>query len=308
MRGYKCKIQKDNHKIKRQPINELETAEAKHKKTDALLRKSEEHYQTLLDTIPHGIQEIDTSGSIIFVNKAYNRIYGCEEGEVIGTSILDKLAHDSERDKLRDYLKRLLKDQPTPTPYFEKNRTKEGRIIDVQVDWNYKRDKKGRVVGFISVITDITERKKAEEALKESEEKYHNLIEHANDAIVSINREGMIIGFNKKAEKMFGYSREEMLGKPSYLLVVQQHREKQKRILKKFAETGTRLYMENKIIEGKGLRKDGKEFDVEFSYYFLDIRGELIATAIIRDISERKEWQSKNLLTIRIDSRILPQS
>jgi PAS domain S-box-containing protein len=157
--------EKGKHKVKRQPINALETAEGKYNKTDALLRKSEEHYQTLLDTIPHGIQEIDTSGSIIFVNGAYNRIYGCEEGEVIGTSILDKLAHDSERDKLRDYLKRLLKDQPIPTPYFEKNRTKEGRIIDVQVDWNYMRDIKGHVVGFISVITDITERKKAEQEL-----------------------------------------------------------------------------------------------------------------------------------------------
>jgi len=58
-----------------------------------------------------------------------------------------------------------LKDQPIPTPYFEKNRTKEGRIIDVQVDWNYMRDIKGHVVGFISVITDITERKKAEQEL-----------------------------------------------------------------------------------------------------------------------------------------------
>ena len=196
---------------------------------------------------------------------------------------------------MRDYLKKLLKDQPTPTPFIEKNRTKEGRIIDVQVDWNYKRDNKGRVVGFISVLTDISERKKAEEALEKSEEKYHNLIELANDAIVSISREGLIIGFNKKAEKMFGYSREEIIGKPSYLLVVQEHRENQKRILKHFAETGTSSFAENKITEGKGIRKEGKEFDVEFSYYVLDIQGELIATAIIRDISERKEAEEELL-------------
>ena len=155
----------DKHPIKGQPVNEVATTEEKYNRTDALLRKSEEHYQTLLDTIPHGIQEIDTSGIIIFVNKAYLRIYDCEEGEVIGTSMMDKLISESERDKLRDYLKRLLKDQPTPTPFFEKNRTKDGRIIDVQVDWNYKRDNKGRIVGFISVLTDITERKQAEQKL-----------------------------------------------------------------------------------------------------------------------------------------------
>jgi PAS domain S-box-containing protein len=92
---------------------------------------------------------------------------------------------------------------------------------------------------------------------------------------------------------MFGYPREEMLGKPSYVLVVQQHRENQKKILEQFTETGTSVYMENKISEGKGLRKDGKEFDVEFSYYIVDVHGEPMATAIIRDISERKETEEK---------------
>ena len=144
------------------------------------------------------------------------------------------------------------------------------------------------------IFRDITDRKRAEEAVRKSEEKYHNLIEHANDAIISISREGLIVGFNKKAEKMFGYFCEEMLGKPSYLLVLQEDREDQgKKILGKFAEADSGLYMENKISEGKGLRKDGKEFNIEFSYYIVDIHGELIATAIIRDISERKEAEEK---------------
>jgi PAS domain S-box-containing protein len=284
---------KKEDKVKEQPINGLETAEGKYNKKAALLRKSQEDYQTLLDTIPHGIQEIDTSGRIIFVNKAYNTIFGYEEGELIGTSILDKLVNDSKRDELSNYLKRLLKDQPTPTPFFEKNRTKKGRIIDVQVDWNYKRDNKGRIIGFISVLTNITERKKAEETLKKSETKYYNLIEHANDAIISINKAGLIIGFNKKAEELFGYSREEIVGKSSYLFTSQQHGEKQKKLLKQFAETGIILPMENKISEGKGLRKDGKVIDVEFSYYILDIHGEFIATSIVRDISERKMTEKK---------------
>ena len=61
-------------KIKEQPANEVKTAEVKHKKTDALRIKSEADYQTLLDTIPHGIQEIDTSGNIVYVNR---HITGC---------------------------------------------------------------------------------------------------------------------------------------------------------------------------------------------------------------------------------------
>ncbi|MBW1856571.1 MAG: PAS domain-containing protein [Deltaproteobacteria bacterium] len=65
---------KDKNKSKEQLINELKELEAKHKRTEELLRKNEERYNTLLETIPHGIQEIDTSGIITFVNKAYDTV------------------------------------------------------------------------------------------------------------------------------------------------------------------------------------------------------------------------------------------
>ncbi|MCK5515027.1 MAG: PAS domain S-box protein, partial [Deltaproteobacteria bacterium] len=378
---------KDKNKTKEQLINKLKELEAKQKRTEESLRENEERYNTLLETIPHGIQEIDTSGVITFTNKACDEIFGYEKGESIGKSILDKLAHDYEQKKLVDYLKTLVEDQPPPTPHFEKNLTKEGEIIDVQVDWNYKRDKKGRVVGFVSVVTDITkrnmaekqtreardfleniyktsadgimvtdqhgcitmvneatakmlgyskdeligkhtvelspigknheeqtkeflselfekgiiagfehswlkkdgslidfetsiallkdeegnvtgavggirdvtERKRAEETLRKSEEKHQGLIEHANDAIVSINREGMIIGFNKKAVEMFGYSREEILGKPATSLAPPPQIEKQRKMLKKFKK-GELLYIDKKIAEGKGLKKNGQVF------------------------------------------------
>jgi len=76
---------KDKNKTKEQLINELKELEAKHKRTEELLRKSEERYNALLETIPHGIQEIDTSGIITFANKAYDKIFGYEKGEAKGT-------------------------------------------------------------------------------------------------------------------------------------------------------------------------------------------------------------------------------
>jgi PAS domain S-box-containing protein len=129
--------------------------------------------------------------------------------------------------------------------------------------------------------------------LRKSEEKYHNLIEHANDAIVSINREGIIIGFNRKAEEMFGYSREEIFGEPSYVLVAQEGRERQKKAVAKLIETGTRRHIDENLVEGTGVKKDGKKFSIEFSYYKISIKEEFIVTAIIRDISERKEAEEK---------------
>ncbi len=118
-----------------------------------MLKKSEEGYRTLIETIPHGISDIDTSGVITVGNDAYYRLMGYEEGEIIGRAIWDLIEFEtaSGKEELQEYLKLLVTDQPLPTPYLQKNRRKDGKVIDVQVDWNYKRDDRGLVTGFISV-------------------------------------------------------------------------------------------------------------------------------------------------------------
>ncbi|MEE8380762.1 MAG: PAS domain S-box protein, partial [Thermodesulfobacteriota bacterium] len=204
---------------------------------------------------------------------------------------------------------------------------KDGKIVPVENNVAYLYNEQGQVFGAIGLSRDITKRRHAEnalrvvyqeleekikertakletanqelsraitnhlqteETLRKSEEKYQGLIEHANDTIISINREGIIIGFNKKAEEMFGYSREEILGKPATSLAPPPQIEKQRKMLKKFKK-GELLDIDKKVTEGKGLKKNGQVFSSEFSYYVLDLYGEYIATAIIRDISERKE-------------------
>jgi PAS domain S-box-containing protein len=194
------------------------------------------------------------------------------------------------------------------------------------------KDENGKVIRIDGIVTDITERKQlednlklarqrleekvemrtaelkaaneklrkkinehmqTEEALKKSEAKYHNLIEHANDAIISVNAAGVIMGFNKRAEEMFGYSREEILGKSSALLVAKQNREKQKMELQKLEEAGAEFNKDQNIFEGIGVRKDGKEFNVEFSFYIVEVNGAIIATSSVRDISERKLAEQK---------------
>jgi PAS domain S-box-containing protein len=276
-------LSKANQKLKEE-INERTHTEKE-------LRESEERYQKLLETANDAIFIADAeTGIILNANKKAGELLGIPPEKIIGMH--QKHMHAKEDEA---YYRKLFLD----------NAQKEGGIIlddiciwhkngyRVPVEISSSAVRVGGKFVMQGIFRDITERKKAEESLKKSEEKYYNLIEHANDAILSINREGTIIGFNLRAEKMFGYAREEILGKPSYLLVVQQHRENQKRKLKAFAKAGTSLSTENKINEGKGLRKDGREFDVEFSYYILDIHGERIATAMIRDISERKEADKK---------------
>ncbi len=134
------------------------------------LRKSEEGYRILAERNPHGIQAIDPTGIITYVNPAYQEMVGYTKEELLGKHIVDLLEPASRRPELREYLSLLVKKQPEPTTYFQQNRRKDGEVIEQAVSWNYSRDGEGNVVGFISVITDITQRKRDEEELSRAKE------------------------------------------------------------------------------------------------------------------------------------------
>ncbi len=139
--------------------------------SEEALRQSEQRYRILAERNPHGIQVIDPTGIITYVNPAYQEMLGYTKEELLGKCIVDLLEPASKRPELRKYLSLLVKEQPEPTTYFQQNRRRDGEVIEQAVDWNYSLDGEGNVVGFISVITGITERKKVEEALRESGER-----------------------------------------------------------------------------------------------------------------------------------------
>jgi PAS domain S-box-containing protein len=177
------------------------------------LAESEYRYRTLIETIPYGIQEVDQEGRITYTNAECDKIYGFLPGESIGTDVFGLLADDAEREWLNDEIRHLLRDESPPVPFVLRVRTKDGRIRDVQSDWNYKRDQKGDIVGYISVITDITERKRIEEALRNSEETYRLLVENANEGILVV-QDDRIKFVNHKNCEILGHGRRELMSRP----------------------------------------------------------------------------------------------
>jgi histidine kinase len=155
------------------------------KRAEEALQESESRYRVFADRNPYGIQEIDTFGTIIYANKTHHEIYGYEEGKLIGRSITDFLALDSQRDELRDYLAMLVKEQPPPSLYHQKILTAQGKERDIEVTWNYLRDTKKRVRGFLSVLTDITDRKRIEQDLAVHHEKMQRAEQLASLGMVS---------------------------------------------------------------------------------------------------------------------------
>ncbi len=134
---------------------------------------------------------------------------------------------------------------------------------------------------------EITERKRTEESLRASEEKFRAVAETANDAIVTADSGGNVIYFNKGAELIFGYSRNELLGKPLTLLMPERFHDAHKHGLKRFLSTGEARVI-GKTIELVGKRNDGSEFPVELSLASWKTDDGTFFSGILRDVTERK--------------------
>jgi len=250
-------------------------------------------------------------GAIIRVNQAFLKLTGYSQREVIGKK-------PTAFAVMRPGFYQTSAGQPVEiaASYFEDARAATERLfrdgslgnwqsyilrhdntlVPVEQNIALLRNEAGEHVGAVSFLRDITERHKAEAALRRSEERYHKLIEHANDAIVSCNREGLIIGFNKSAEAMFGYEAGEVMGTSVFLLVPPDRRERQQEAFADFLQALDAATMERpvgRIIEGLGCRRDGSPIATESSYYALKVQNELIITALIRDVSERKGFEKR---------------
>ncbi len=273
-------------------------------KAEKALRESEEKYRTLIDTIPHGIQEIDTSGVIVFANTAYLRMLGRERDEILGKYIWDLLADDSQKEELRSYLKQLVESHPARTPYFQQNLTKDGRVIDVQVGWNYKRDEKGAVIGFISVLTDITMRKKAEDELRESEQRFRAIFDNATDGILLAEPETKKFSTgNKMICQMLGYDLDELKNLSIKDIHPQEH---SAYVTEQFEKQARGEIALAKDIPLK--RKDGTVFYADVNSAPVKLGGKSYLMGLFRDITERKRaeetlQQAHDELEIRVKRR-----
>ena len=156
-----------------------------------------------------------------------------------------------------------------------------------------RRQAEALAVANEGLRTEVVERGRAEESLRESEARVRAIVDTALDAVVTMDTTGRIVGWNSQAETIFGWKREEVLGQSlSQTIVPPQHREAHERGLKRFVASGHGPVL-NTRIEITALRRDGREFDVELAITPLKTQGGLEFSAFLRDISERKRAEAE---------------
>jgi PAS domain S-box-containing protein len=273
-------------------IEEMEPSELPDLQGD--LRQSISTLQAMVELCPLAMIALDRNGLVRLWNRGAEQMFGWSEEEALGRplAIASKLL-DPQLHSGREQASELICTR------------KDGRMLHVSFSIAPLRNERGSLEGKIIIVADITSRRESEQErleLMESEReareqakaegRFRELLEAAPDAILEVDGDGRIVLLNAVAEKVFGYSRDELLGQPVELLIPFDLRGRHEHHRSAYSSHPTTRPM------GSGLdlyaqRRDGVRFPVEISLSPVKSEGGMRVSVIIRDVTERKQTEQK---------------
>jgi len=254
------------------------------RRAEEALREANEKLRVIFDSIGEAVTVVDLDGNVVDANKEALRLHGFgSKDEIIGRKASEMVAPVDRERSVNDAIKSL------KSPYLS-GRTEYklidagGREFDGEFNVAVIKDNKGKPAGFIGIARDISERKKAEEALRKSEEKYRDLVDNERDVILSVDALGFITSINP-AVKGWGFTPEEILGKNFIELVPEDWREIIAVDMRKALLEAGEMTAEIKIVS-----KNGEVLPIEYSAKVIQDEGKYAGVrCIVRDIKERKK-------------------
>ncbi len=264
-----------------------------HKELEIKVEERTRELTTILRTAMDGFWIVDTEGRLVEVNDSYCKLTGYSREELLAMRIEDIETQETPEEIAR-HVQRVME---TGSDRFETcHRTKEGRNLDMEVSVNYQPVGDGR---FFAFLHDITERKRAEVALRESEERYRKLVELSPD-IIAIHSEGRILFSNFEGAKLFGVSDpSQLIGKDIFEIVHPDYHEIARERIQKMLEEGERTLP----IEEKLIKFDGSVMDVEVASVPFTYQDRTAILSIAHDITERKRAEEKLRLLLELTDR-----
>ncbi|MBN1651597.1 MAG: PAS domain S-box protein [Bacteroidales bacterium] len=207
------------------------------KKAEKQLIESERQYKDLVEKGNVGIGIDDVDGKIVYVNKQFLELFGYTEKEVIGKGHAFFL-HPDEIERVSELHKKRILGNKMPNRYEVKALRKDGAEIYIEIDVTEIFKDKGEVKGTISYLWDITDRKKSEELVKSSEEKFNTAFDMAPVAMTLQNKDGVFLEVNQAFVELMGYSKDETIGQSAKALRLWADKEERKRALTLFKKQG----------------------------------------------------------------------
>jgi len=245
-------------------------------------------FEKLFEASPDAIVVTDEKGQITSINSKVERLFGYGRQELIGQSVeilvpeRFRQAHPGHRGTYNAHAS--VRPMGAGLELF--GRRKDGSEFPVDIMLSPMETAEGRVV--ISVIRDISDRKKAQEAIRRSEAQFRALFEFSPDAIIASDREGRITEVNARVESMFGYQRGELAGQSIDILVPERFRHTHPARRKEYA-SAARVRPMGAGLELYGRRKDGSEFPADIMLGPVETAEGRVVLSVIRDLTEKRE-------------------
>jgi two-component system, LuxR family, sensor kinase FixL len=249
--------------------------------------EAEERMRSIVDHVIDGIISIDDLGTVTTFNPAAERIFGYVAQEVIGQNIkllMPEPFHSQHDGYIANYL-RTGQAKIIGIGREVVGRRKDGSTFPMDLAISVFRLGAGRY--FTGIVRDITERKRAEQELREAAERMRSIVDHVIDGIITIDEHGTVESYNPAAEALFGYSASEVIGQNVKVLMPEPFHGEHDGYLDNYMRSG-----DAKIIgigrEVVGRRKDGSTFPMDLAVSEFHLGRRRYFTGIVRDISERK--------------------
>ena len=255
------------------------------KRAEEALRQSEEKYRTILENIEDSYYEVDLAGNFTFLNDSACRLLGYSKDELMGMNNREYMDQENTNKLYQTSNKVYRTGEPTKGFDWEIIR-KDGTKRYIEASISLVKNPSGQPIGFRGIVRDITGRKQAEEALRESEERYRTILYNIEDGYYEVDLTGNLTFFNDSLCRMLGYSKNEMIGMGNQQYTDQENR-------KKLFEAFNRVYRTGKptkAFDWEVIRKDGAKVFGEVSVSLIkDSKGQPTGfRGIARDITERK--------------------
>lgn len=259
---------------------------------DAIGGSGDARFRLVVEAAPNAMIMIDASGAIQLLNSQAERLFGYDRAELLGQSIEVLLPA-----RLRA-MHKAVRGAYMRTPETRRmgagrdlfGLRRDGVEVPIEIGLNPISTKAGTFV--LASIIDITERKRAEQALRASEERFRLVVEDAPNAMIMVDEDGNIVLLNAEAERLFGYQRAELVGKPIETLIPQRPGAESLQLRAGPSRT-VRLRSMAEARDLCGLRRDGSEVPIEISLNPIHTTEGAYVLASVVDITERKRAQEQ---------------